>query len=83
MKQRWQDVLVTDERLDRVYRGCDRWTRIMAWVAVIGVLTIIVIPALWSLVMQPTEKPVKQHGTLIIDDRGPVLQKLTEEALRR
>lgn len=49
MERKWQDVLITDERLDKVCRGCDRWTRIMAVAAVSAALLFIIIPAILDI----------------------------------
>jgi hypothetical protein len=50
--QGWADMIVTDERLDKIYRGCGRVTEILAVIAVAGLITFVIGPAIVVLVMR-------------------------------
>ena len=52
MKTRWPDRLVTDERLDRFEDGCDRWTKITAWIFGMATFLCIVLPAIFTILLE-------------------------------
>lgn len=43
------DRLVTEERLDTFGDSVDRWSRRVAWIAIIAALMFIILPAIWTI----------------------------------